>query len=50
MELFYLKKLLVSFDDLFSVVELVSVEHAPHARFVRNGRKISILECCRFQA
>ena len=43
------KNLLVSVEELFNVVELVSVEDASSARFARYGMKINILECCRFQ-
>ena len=40
--------MLVSVEELFNVVELVSVEDASSARFSRYGMKINILECCRF--
>ena len=56
---FLTKKLLVSVGGLFNAVELIAVElfivvelfrveDAPFARCARYGRKIHILECCRF--
>ena len=38
-ELFYLKKLFVSGEELINVEELVSVEVSPSARFARYGMK-----------
>ena len=49
MELVSLKNMLVSVEELLNVVELVSVEDVPSARFAHYGMKISILECCRFK-
>ena len=43
------KNLFVSVEELFNVVELVSVEDTSSARFACYGMKINILECCRFQ-
>ena len=48
MELYSLKKMYVSVEELLNIVELVSVEDAPSARSARYGMKINILECCRF--
>ena len=43
--IFLQKPKLFSFEELSNVVELVSVEAAPTARY---GRKINIIECCWF--
>ena len=40
--IYYKKKLLVNFEELFNVVELVCVEDAPSAFFTRYGRNIDI--------
>ena len=42
MEWFYYKKMLLSVDELFKVVKLVSVEDTPSVRFARYGRKLKI--------
>ena len=47
-QLFSFSKLLVVVLGPVSVEELVSVEDALSACFARYGKKISILECCRF--
>ena len=44
--IFLQKQFLVSAEELLNVLELVSVEYVPYARFARHGRKVNILECC----